>query len=636
MQGVHYLYSLGAAVTYFLLGSGFAQAQTAPAPKPPLPLPSQSQSVTVSAGVAMLETDKRLDALVSVHEIGTNLRDVLAEVGGKDVPLSADATCAEQKLHIRLKQRPVRVLMQTLAELLPGEWHQREDNGGYGFSMTSRAARRRDRWWDLFLGERERAFAAMRAASLQAMRARPKPPKRFITNHAVEDGMDEETWREIANQKTFFNLLPAELQEQVASQINPDPWYESTMDGAVGIGFSSGLQSGAFLLPANALPNEAYALLGSIGRPSNSANNVRRDDLYVQFQNAGLILGADVIGPDGKVLRCLGMLDVALTPDMLPIGLDHTLLAKEVKKRGKDAPLAWKELAVYQESHVWPNDRPAKVPREYPSRASTLEALADTADMEFVSDYYSKYSDSLRPAPDKQPRPLKAELDLLAAERDLSWKRTGGNVILMRNNRWYRDDRLEIPDRLAKRWLAYKAREVRQEKAWEAQHIKPDREAWAARQRAQLDWLVEVVTTLTPWQIWNGLYYLEAGPEQVPLTTFEEFVRQKDPRTVNRERHPFALEFDSADSIEDEYRALLFCAGLSAEERDALMQGRLNFASLTPDQQAQTRFNLPLLQFTQPNADQPLLLGTRPAIVSWPSRVSTHLIITSPSIASQK
>lgn len=89
------------------------------AQKPPSTLPSQSP-VTQSPPIP---NDTRLERKISLDEVGINLEELLQKVSANGLTLKADPSCANQKLQLRLKQRSLRALMQSLAEWMPGEWH---------------------------------------------------------------------------------------------------------------------------------------------------------------------------------------------------------------------------------------------------------------------------------------------------------------------------------------------------------------------------------------------------------------------------------------------------------------------------------------------------------------------------------
>ena len=130
----------------------------------------------------MLAQDTRLDRPVTLDIISVPLEDVLKKESvdkstdkkndADKLVLTASHNCNELKLQIRLNQRPLRVLMQALAEMLPGKWTRTP--AGYELAMTNTAANLRSEWWRLFLGEREKAMALQRQAVLDAMQTKAK------------------------------------------------------------------------------------------------------------------------------------------------------------------------------------------------------------------------------------------------------------------------------------------------------------------------------------------------------------------------------------------------------------------------------------------------------------------------------
>jgi hypothetical protein len=224
---------------------------------------------------------------------------------------------------------------------------------------------------------------------------------------------------------------------------------------------------------------------------------------------------------------------------------------------------------------------------------------------------------------------LKEELDYRALEQDMSWKKRPDSIYLFRNNRWYRDDYLEVPAPLLRRWLA------RQDPAGSGK--KPDTAgtptAQIRRLKEQMDREAEIVRALTPWQIANGLtHYVQ-----------EEGSRPFDPSKPAYTWRPFQMV---ADSILSKYNTILFYASLNSAQRTALFEGRLPFGVLTPAQQQQAMYILPELQaFAGSPTSAPILLGVaseklQAVLVAGdnpsPSLsvpLAAHIVITSPVAA---
>lgn len=123
----------------------------------------------------ILAEDKRLDSLLTLTERNAQLDELLPRLSTKILRLEADRSCAQQKVQLRLKQRSLRTLMQALADLLPGEWIPLEKEKGYVLRMKQNAILKRNEWWQLFLQERERAYASLRVGILKSMRSERLP-----------------------------------------------------------------------------------------------------------------------------------------------------------------------------------------------------------------------------------------------------------------------------------------------------------------------------------------------------------------------------------------------------------------------------------------------------------------------------
>ena len=215
--------------------------------------------------------------------------------------------------------------------------------------------------------------------------------------------------------------------------------------------------------------------------------------------------------------------------NMLPVFLNHSMLVEAVRRKELVPPEEWRTLIAYQTGRIWPNTL-TKLPPEdgryssatppLISRAAQTDWLGAQGHMEYVCDYYSKDGYSMPEEQKKLPvkRPLAAELDEMAAKRDISWTNDADGITLIRNNRWYRDDALEVPEPLLRRWfgdvLETRKQEAARKKAGTeaAPQTPEEREAMLKR---NWDWAAEVFSTLTPWQVYNGLALFQ--PEERDL-----------------------------------------------------------------------------------------------------------------------
>lgn len=627
------------------VASPFPPSALAPAPTPSHDESTPSQAESVASDQSLSE-DAGLNRPISLEELGVPLSELLQGVSGSASEggprLTCGSSCADLKLQIRLKQRPLRALMKALAEMLPGTWHH--DGKNYRLEMDSKAVGRRDRWWQLFLGERERALEAQRALVLARMRSQPPVSTTFDSS---------EIKNQSRNDQKLFRDLPASLQEQIASQMDDTSFYETGLISYQGDPDTPG----TVVVRLTDMPTELQQSVKEEGlRYRSSVDNVADiNNAFVTFCNGGIAVQANLVFPDNTIHSTM-VASLVVNPfdpsSPNPFGPvltpNHDQLPGTVRRLGKDTPWQWKALAEYQESRAWPNDPPSRK-RPYsippPRRAEVLEWLGDKANLEFVADYYSRQGQPFYTRPQQRPLSgsLKQELDWRAAEQDMSWKRRDDGVYLFRDNRWYRDDRLEVPASLLRRWFAWHdalleslvaaGRGIQtaplvpvrrpvadpNPSAFDPFHLSPE------RSRAIADWQAEVVTELTPWQIMNGLQW--AVPE-TPARPGEAPPRKSNTLTqaplLPRPGPPF--EFDG-EIIMKGYKPLLFYAGLDGVSRSALCEGRLSYAALNPLQQAQAVYLKPSLRIlAESRLETPLLLGLY-------NGVKRRLVVTSPSPA---
>lgn len=574
---------------------------------------------------ADLNKDGRLDRLVTLHEVGTPFNGLLEKISASNLSLKVKKDTAEQKLHLNIKQRSVRQLMQSLTTLLDGDWYALPDASGYRFERDSKAIRRQKRWWQLFLTEREYAFSKMRATVLAAMRTPLRPPAKFVTNHEVEDGIDEATWRKRADEMAVFNALPAALQERIANQIDELPWY-----GLRGTVRASTMDENAVVIDLNTLPDSLRRQFGGTTDAPGGDQGLNTRD-FVTFINFGNAVNATVVSLDGSRIREAASFDFPLTSDSIPMRLNQSDLPVEVKKRGKSAPPNWRELAAYQVSRVWANDAPPPAPpREAPNRIEMQEWLAETQGLEFVSDYYTAFRGVTDFKVDKLTGSLKAELDWQAIAQDISWKRLeGSGIYLFRNNRWYRDDLLEIPVPILKRWIGYKKNVIERQLQWEKARITPTTQMWRDLFRSEFDALADAVYALTPWQLFNGLGNVVVPQDDIPLSPMEQMVAKADADNNRRARPRIAFYYDIFGILFN-YRTLLFYGSLDRDQRSALFDGRLDPNALTPVQSQQAFQLLHILQVSPLPERAAVRIGIRPMPGAFTGMPRYRLWLSSP------
>ena len=626
---------------------------------------AQQSAVTPAAASAaltqkqMLDGDQRLERPITLDLISVPLDEVLQkESVDKSTDkiedtnrflLTAAANCADLKLQVRLDNRPLRTLMGALAEMLPGTWTRTPH--GYQISMTKQAAADRTEWWKLFLGEREKALALQQQAVLTAMQA-PTPERKDSASDAEES--DPAVERNIEKQHEFFQFLPPDLKTQIVTNMDESGFYEVEHMGFGTEGEQTGTIGWLSQMPAQTQETFKAALQDTVNQMTQAppayqkyAVKAQQDmaalslsKVYFLFQNGGFVVFASPYNCPPSVSTTLE-LHVPLVQSAPTLMLNQAALVKTVQKMGEAAPEEWKRLAAYQLGRVWPNILPTVQPEDpsiwHPSisRAAQTDWLGEKGHMEYVSDYYSHGGYTMPEAQRKLPvkRPLATELDEMAVRRDVSWKKDTAGIYLIRNNRWYRDDDLEVPQPQLRRWFMALLQSRMQEIAARSsvpatgqavfQTIPQSSEERIAALKQNWDWAAEMFSTLTPWQIRNGLSLFQ--PEEKDLAALNDASAAKldeklkhyfpqgvvlsgsDPFAEATRMPPFHL---AVSMLKGFPHTAQFYGSLDDTGRTALLKGTLPASALSPVQIAQAVSLQPLLlQAMQNYPPDTVLLG---------------------------
>ena len=656
----------GTAFAQNLAAAPLAVTPAAPSsvtPAAPSPAPLTSSVLTQKQ---MLDGDTRLDRLITLDVISVPLDEVLQKESldkstdkmedANKFLLTAAPTCADLKLQVRLNNRPLRVLMRALAQMLPGTWTRTRH--GYQLDMTKEAVSERAEWWRLFLGEREKALALQRQAVLTAMQTKAR---RRQANDPDPEQSDRAVETDMADRHDFFHSLPPALKEQIAANMEESAFYEvervsygndgeqtgtigwlSQMSPQTQERFKAALQDNVNRMAQAPPAYQKYAVQAQKDMAALDSSKV-----YFLFQNGGIVVYATPFNCPMSVSTLLD-LQVYMTTNAAPMRLDQTQLAAAVLKMGEAAPEEWKRLAAYQWGRVWPNLLPELLPdnqrnvQSAISRAAQTDWLGERGHMEYVCDYYSHGGYAMPEDQKKLPvkRPLAAELDEMAARRDVSWTKDADGIILIRNNRWYRDDDLEVPEPLLRRWFGAMLQARRQEMTRQqaaapagpqatpqaatqiaaqttsqatpqaVQATSQSREEHTAAMKQNWDWVAEVFSALTPWQIRNGLSLFQ--PEEKDLAPQNDASAAKlyeglkhrvsqpgevvppgfDAFMDRTRRPPF---WDAVNVVKGFPHTAQLYGSLDNAGRTALLEGRLPASALSAAQLTQAVSLQPLL-----------------------------------------
>lgn len=573
------------------------------------PLEAQLSSSTQTQDA--LPTDARLNQSVTLDEAGITLPDTLGKLS-KGIKLTCDFECRDQKLQLCVVKRPLRQVMGALADLLPGTWQIGKD-GNYKLTMSAEAVKRRRAWWKLYLELRERTLKDASADLLSAMQT--PPTANILKNDEVNNKRRPPGVPSEAQERSFFNALPPDLLEKVTKSVNEGVLYSEQGHGA------SANQESAIVVPLRSLPAAAQSIVSAARAGVPGGPNIS-DNTWVRFTSDGIEAQANFVSARGQFVATT----CTIRPDKggmerFALRLDHAGLVQTeefLKERGamKQFPASLLPLLAYQKSRVWKNAAPTEpLPPSFapPRRADLLYRLHNRKNMEYVADYYSvkarpATANDLANDPRDADDPLAAathlekQLDTLAAQTDSSWKKSG-DLYLFRDNRWYRDDLIEIPAAFANPWLSARRANVPPPDDTPpfssltapvpAGAIRVDRLGSASIARGltladALDWKARFASSLTRWQTANGLKWL----------TDETYARALQEKPGSAGSLDVSLYFpfnDEADNTQREYNLMRFYAALRPEQRAALTVGNLKCDTLNAQQQSLALVVAPML-----------------------------------------
>jgi hypothetical protein len=571
-------------------------------PEPPEVLQQQlpfKQFAAYEPALKALDDDPLLARKISVWETHIPLRRLLAQVSrNKDIVLRVTGDdAAELRLQVALKNRPLSVLMRSIARLLPGTWTKEKDRKTYTLSQTGAAEKYRRDWWSVWQQEYERTRKEQQQQTLNFLRADPNKigdyNPRTITN-------DPTPLIEEHRLRRALHLLSPELQERLAGQNTDYMFYSGSFGGEK--------VEGALVLPWKSLPGECRdALDKQFGRWRVENAPEGEERLSVRLQNIGSMISVQLNAPSGNSTQ--GNVDVRTFQNIPTLRIKHGRLKFFFRSLKDKTPPAWRTLDKFAAASVW---KTPEVKKPYPqwfqqfqrqfyreSLPEVLNRLHETTGAEFVvecptvpynmSRNGAKITTTVPPMTAKMPTDIDQILPVLADKEDKSWRKSEEGIFLMRGNRWYRQDAAIVPETKLLAWR--KTLAAQKVKVGEVAAPQSPEEI---RQMMDLD--SEIVTALSVWQIAEGLKLVSVLLPPDP----------EDPKAPPRWTHPFA---QMSLRLLRSRHTLHWYAGLNPNLRDLLLQGRLPASALTSAHQSQLAFIFPDVLLADP--DRPIFLGVQ-------------------------
>lgn len=574
-----------------------------PPPKPREILPQQKPFQQLAAYEPELKTLLSADPLlarpITIKQTYISIRRVLELASDSQTTLRVTGDAADLRLQLALKNRPISALMRSLAQMLPGTWTREPDGKTYTLHQTAAAEKYQRDWWSVWQQEYDRVHKAEKQQILNFLRADPSKVNDYNTPQIAPAALFMEGY----TLRRFLHGLPADIQERLAGQ-NTDFYFYS--------GYGGEKVEGAITLPWKNLSADSRELLKKrfaqwrLQRTLDAPDKAAEDDLFVvRLQNLGRFINVQLISPNSDDAAG-GSVDVQTYLNIPNLPLTHGRLHYFFPSLKNLTPPTWRTLDQFAAATVWETP---EVKKPYPlwyqqyrrqilfrePIPDILNRLHESQGVEFIVECSSvpyerkikkgiKIQTNVPPMTEKIPTDIAQILPIFAEEHDESWRKSDEGIYLVRGNRWYRQDAAIVPEAQLLEW----------QKAFAVQNIKlgaviaPES---AEEIRRMLDLDAEVVQTLSVWQIAAGLRWVSvpAPPDA------------SDPDAPPCWLHPLSMYY--ARLLRTRY-TLKWYAGLTAEQREWLVQGRLPVSTMTPAQKSQLEFVLPDVALADPNRPQ--------------------------------
>ena len=602
--------------------------------------PAFAQTRPVSeAPPPLFLADSRLNGLVTIQATGVTLKEFFATCSSKELKLDASSNCAELKIQTNLKGRPLKAMMAAVSELFQGIWVELPEKKGWYLTLSTRTFQKREKWWRLYEAERENAIMKAKQYLLDEYH------KPFQGSAANDEQSSRDAVAESNEQHDFFRKFPTALVEKMADRINLDHYLNSN-------GYSNFDNEGALPLLLGDLPPFATEYLkrklASSVALSDQLNRIGFDKLGIelQFRGSGLVLS--VLPPGGTSPWMLANSSYfSNDPFNVLISPYHEGLPSCYKQFPQFLTPRIQLLLKYEIERVWANTLPklqrhaVNNMRVRPVRWQKLRWISEKGNIEFISDYHSASGFPLKDYEMKMglKRTVDAELNEVAELHDLSWKKRSDNLYLVKNNRWYRDDYIEVPDAFLRKLMAMELPFLESDYPMNAAKKgvpqKPEAKAElktepkllseADRMRLSMDRAAEIASKLKPWQIATGLKFYFPDEKAILSETMRKTAKEKiefEKRSEVAEQHSREL-FAAQNSRElpvyrneeglftkdvsyimSRYRTVLFYAALSKELRTRLLGDGLPFEDLNANQRDQAVWILPQIEIMQRQGDE--------------------------------
>lgn len=577
------------------------------------------QSRVIAEARTGYENNPLLQKTITVNAVPIPLRSLCHMLGGNRITISASKEYSGQLLQMNIVEKPVWQVMKALATLLSGTWLHTENGDGYILEMRVSAIRQRRNWWKIYSALTQEIKKKVETNFVKELR---NPTSHNVYGFERENLNPELTTPPDVIYGTgrinpeFFQQLGNKILNRISQHINFDESYDPIEN------YGFGGYAGNVIIPSSELSVHAEKILDSpgqyYGRKVNYSlkssgsfiinfiidiNSINYEVIDHNLFSSG---GAPTYFYTSPSLQAETMLlnpfftppaslpkNVVLPKLYLQLKAEETLpfpqlaVMKNVRKKvsnsvmynySSNSSFAWNSYINMMNTRL----------TQDVLRSDKLEWLAKVAGIQYISDYYSLPGVTVlgKDRLTYLPHPLDVELNQMAKVNQSSWGQENDGIVLVRDNMWYREDRLQPEQRkLDTMWAMV---HIAEEKIKTAKSL---RRVEIIKEKLEIALEDYIDKHFTPLQIEDGLqfYMLEPGDDGYAIP---------DPAYPLKPFAGIALgTFRNRPIIK-----LFF--SLSPEEQNTFLTGKLPVSELTVKQREYAFKCFPNLLTMSPNSKQ--------------------------------
>lgn len=445
-----------------------------------------------------LSSDSTLQRDVTISAAPITLSDLCSKLSSPGCQLQAADGSRSQLLQIKLVNRPMWQIMDAVAHLIPGKWVKNTLHSGFFFEISEATLQHENEWWSLYDRLLSRATGDISNNIVQNLTApipNIKPANIYVANYL--------------HFLSIFHQVPQPFIQNMSMSENLDAFLQYPSQSVVA------RTNSPQILPLSSITGSAKSVL--VNKIQNAYQNSTDQpnfptNPFIEFQLSGQSISIQEILKNGSLLNLTGFTPVVavnmyMSQYLNPYADDSQLLIQHPKT----FPHLMQQLAAYQHSFVWKNTLPNSSPDSglltlTPpiNRAEKLAWLSHTTGMQYVADYFSEPSAAMTQAEYNKPASggVDTQLNLMALKNDTSWYKQSDGIVLVRDNRWYRDEPIQVPSAvLDKMWdMVHKAEQQLTPKT-------SSTDAMQIKENLQLQLEAYAYRKLTPLQLMYGLRF---------------------------------------------------------------------------------------------------------------------------------